>query len=161
MDMRDIIKLVEGEVVHVDFGGRPVNKLAKLHGGAEIYAHVRLPAYDSLDDFCQGYVNAAVALTDDIGEATYHDFNVISLRHALHDCINFQYDNAPDLHEYFDHQFSAFQAGHDFWMTRSGFGASFADRGLPSDLAYRLNLNARKYPEVTLVLGDDKALYFE
>jgi hypothetical protein len=159
--MRNFINIIEGQVIHVDFSGKPVDKIAKIRGGADIYAHVSLPKWDSLDDFSQGYIHAALVLSDEASDSNYNDFNVISLRHALHDCINFQYDNAPDLHEYFDHSLGSQEAGHDFWMTRSRFGAGFGDRGLPSDLSYRLTTNAQKYPEVHLVLGDDKALYFE
>lgn len=48
--------------------------------------------------------------------------------------------------------------GHDFWLTRSGHGVGFWDRGL-GDLGRRLTDNCRPYGEAWPYVGDDGLVY--
>ena len=67
------------------------------------------------------------------------------------DCLAFCEANARDLEEYCERRgYDSSQgpvssyAGQDFWLTRSGHGAGFWDRGL-GDLGERLSDAARAY----------------
>ena len=44
--------------------------------------------------------------------------------------------------------------GHDFWLTRNGYGAGFWDRGL-GDIGDKLTTACKAFPEVDLYVGDD------
>jgi hypothetical protein len=50
--------------------------------------------------------------------------------------------------------------GHDFWLTRNGYGVGFWDRDLPGTLGDDLSTLARAAGEVDVYIGDDAMLHF-
>jgi len=50
-------------------------------------------------------------------------------------------------------------AGHDFWLTRNHHGAGFWDGDWPEPDSDYLDMQARKFPEVNLYVGDDGKIY--
>ena len=55
------------------------------------------------------------------------------------------------------------QAGHDFWLTRNGYGCGFWDRGdvYGKYPASELTSRAKGFGEISLIFGDDGLLYLE
>lgn len=158
--MRKFIDIItEGEVVYPKFG-RPVDKVAKLQGGASIHKFAARPDMASLDAFTRGYIGAALQLADEeLGDdAFYEKLHVDTISDMIEDCRAFQAENAADLGEYYDHGLDEEQAGIDFWLTRNGHGAGFWDRGA-GDAGKRLSAASKKYGETDLYLGDDGAVY--
>jgi len=78
-----------------------------------------------------------------------------SLKQAGIDCMLFRVKYAQDLKEW-----SAEQAGHDFWLTRNRHGTGFWDRGKGA-AGERLTQAAHTYRELTPIIGDDGRIYFE
>lgn len=54
--------------------------------------------------------------------------------------------------------YSLDKAGYDFWMTQSGSGVSFSDRGL-GDAGDELSAIARTFSEDTVYVGDDNLIH--
>lgn len=52
---------------------------------------------------------------------------------------------------------TAEQAGHDFWLTRNGHGAGFWDRGEPD--GDELTKHAKTFGSYDLYVGDDGTVY--
>lgn len=121
------------------------------------------------DLFIQGYLTAALwSSSDTVDDETFFldEFQwgdgVAEKLHA--DCIKFVNDNAEKLIEYSENvthseEYDAFElAGHDFWLTRSGHGAGFWDRGL-GQLGQDLTNLTKTYSELYLYLGEDECVY--
>lgn len=92
----------------------------------------------SRDAFMRGYFEAALwsSLDDDDlpmdGRYSVSDFSVKAIMEMIHDCKEFQQDNASLLAQaYEDPRYDEARAGFDFWLTRNRHGAGFWDRGLP------------------------------
>jgi hypothetical protein len=51
------------------------------------------------------------------------------------------------------------QAGHDFWLTRSGHGAGFWDGDWPDDVGERLTQASKRAGTCELYVGDDGLIY--
>lgn len=89
-----------------------------------------------LDAFTQGYVEA-LFFTDSgpdegqLGDAGFADLAPEALQTIITDCARFQTDPSAEpllaiAYECYD--YSAEQAGRDFWFTRNGHGVGFWDR---------------------------------
>jgi hypothetical protein len=63
------------------------------------------------------------------------------------------------LSTYSGHKLSETQIGHDFWLTRGGYGVGFFDRGLPDELGDGLTEVCKEFRETDLYQGDDGRLY--
>lgn len=82
---------------------------------------------------------------DEIDPATYTDM--------VKDCNTFMDQNSADLAD-----IEASQAGHDFWLTRCGYGAGFWDRDL-GEVGDRLTEACKQFGNVDLYIGDDMMIY--
>ncbi len=155
------MNLIEGEVVTPKFG-KPVDPMVVARGGADLYKFTKRPDFGSLDEFTRGYLQAALALSHDEGDDegfNYDQLHVDTIEQIMHDCRDFQQQNAPLLGEYFDHGLDEESAGIDFFLTRNHHGAGFWDRGLDKALGEALTQAAHKWGDFDLYLGDDKAVY--
>lgn len=133
------------------------------------------PVFESLDQFTQGYIEAAFwveeeSLTESMGEnmpgvlidtrtmeSSYASESVPSfemlapdaLASIVDDCTRFQRDNAALLERAGD----ASQNGQDFYLTRNRCGAGFWDRGYSESIGEKLTQAAQAFRESSLYLG--------
>lgn len=125
--------------------------------------------YQYIDAMVGAYVECALWSstynpTPELGERDYDepmdgafdlsDIAPESLDSMLADCEAFAVDNASDL----EGNWTAEQAGHDFWLTRNGHGAGFWDRGKGA-VGDRLSDAAHAYGSSDLYVGDDGNVY--
>lgn len=114
---------------------------------------------NALDPFTRAYIEAALfTSTDDNDEpldANYsiEDIAPSTLEAIVHDCKQFQQENAEALDEKGD-----VHGGHDFWLTRNGHGAGFWDGDWP-ERGKELTVASKKYGEADLYVGDDGYIY--
>ena len=71
------------------------------------------------------------------------------------DCAKFLAENAETLALAGDDE----QNGHDFWLTRTGSGCGFWDRGYPDDIGEKLTAACKAYGQCDLYRGDDGRIY--
>jgi len=123
---------------------------------------------ESLDQFTQAYVTAALWSTpDDSGKGEMLDENYgindlapSTLAAMKEDCEKFQRDNADLLEKAQERGFGSGSAGHDFWLTRNHHGAGFWDRdALSGRLGKQLTEAANRFDEFELYVGDDGKIY--
>ncbi len=127
-------------------------------------------AADRLDDFCGGYLYAALwSSTDDNSvpldkNYTFKDVALECMEQIAKDCTEFQekhlqpllddetYDDVDRLHatEY---------AGADFWLTRNETGAGFGDGDWPEPIASILTKASEEFGPQDLYVGDDGKIY--
>ena len=83
-----------------------------------------------LDEFTQGYLNAAEWLLDEeIDRSEVHGWSNDAILHAKGECEQFQRENAAELARYYEVTGrDESDAGHDFWLTRNRHGAGFWGR---------------------------------
>lgn len=111
------------------------------HNGTDGKLRPAKSAYDSLDEFARGYVEAMFFTNGDTGddnENRLNDMGVERLTRASvaaikRDCAAFLGTVMPDgcfVRQWLDRlpDYSDEQAGHDFWFTRQGHGVGFWDR---------------------------------
>lgn len=124
------------------------------HGSADGFK-----AYNSLDEFTQGYITA-MFWTDEaeLEGGSVAELAPEALQSLVDDCQAFQTCNAVDLEAYQEAGRDLEHAGHDFWLTRNGHGTGFWDRGM-DELGVRLSLAARPFGEVYAYRGDDGLIY--
>lgn len=78
---------------------------------------------------------------------------------AVRDCADFLEAQAEDIDgDSPSEALSNEQVGHDFWLTRSGHGAGFWDRGLGAR-GERLSKACKPYGSVDLYVGDDGKIH--
>lgn len=145
------------------------------------------PAFESLDEFTQGYIEA-LFFTEEERLAEENEslesrsvmlrktangiesefiggnigFDLLApeaLAKIISDCARFQVRAfAPLASSCRINGYDSTLAGHDFWFTRNGHGVGFWDRGLGS-LGEALTKISKKYGESDLYLGDDGKIY--
>lgn len=126
----------------------------------------------TVDTFTAAYLASALwarpqygdidASPDDIllDEASIYDLPAETVAIAEKDCNAFRksvawLDSVRELTDYSD-----MQAGHDFFLTRTGHGAGFWDRGL-GDIGEALTAAACSFGENYLYVGDDGRILWE
>ena len=128
---------------------------------------------ENIARFIQGYLGCVLwAETDNSSEdggdpldANYEvsDFAESAMQEAQGDCRDFIEANRADLLRYVDKVGSQdpwFSAGFDFWLTRTGHGTGYWDRG--NDKVFtRLTAASKPYGSVDAYVGDDKQIYFQ
>jgi len=121
----------------------------------------------TLDTFTRAYVTCALWLLDEDpgpGEWSEHGRYTIAnihgdtLRQMVADCQRFQEDNPGNLEEAYDYGLTEVQAGHDFWLSRSGHGAGFVDHGDSACFDW-LQKAARAFEEFDLYFGNTGRIY--
>jgi hypothetical protein len=85
------------------------------------------------------------------------DFSDEALAQIKKDCAEFQ---AGDQYSVITNDLNDVQIAHDFWLTRNHHGAGFFDGDYPKKVENFLMERTKKFPELTLYVGDDKKLYF-
>jgi len=125
----------------------------------------------ALDDFTKAYIICALWSTndesDDSGgdplDQNYEpeDIDPDTLNRMVEDCQQFQRENSGDLALYASPEWTPAElGGHDFWLTRNGYGAGFWDRDcLPEEAGKRLTEASEKFGEFDLYVGDDGVIY--
>lgn len=116
------------------------------------------PAFQALDDFTRGYIEAlffsetepgttrdthsqadveAGRCNEIPGDYGFHDLSLEALQNIVLDCVEFQRDNDAALRGVYGAavygwerfgRYSAEQAGHDLWFTRQGDGTGYWSR---------------------------------
>lgn len=134
-----------------------------------------LPAFESLPEFVQGYIEAAfftsTGSADDgeLEDVAFADLAPEALARIVEDCNAWELENLPAL-EILDGaewdgaaKFGPYDrkaAGRDFWFTRNGHGVGFWDRGFDNiggtvaAAAESLDRAANAAGEVDLCLDD-------
>lgn len=125
-------------------------------------------AFERMDDFAKGYIEAmfftdtGYAEDEELEHATVADLAPETLARIEADCKAFQQATKRLLSlAYHRADYSAIQAGRDFWFSRNEYGVGFFDRGL-GRVGERLQDACgwrTKFPEVDLYMGDDEQLY--
>jgi hypothetical protein len=119
-------------------------------------------AMPELDEFTQGYIQAALYTSADSSsdsDASLSDaygpehIEKDTLTRMMADCALFQ--------EYYGRLFSGSesQAGHDFWLTRCGHGAGFWDGDWDEDIGGVLTTASKSFGNVDLLVGDDGRIH--
>lgn len=117
----------------------------------------------SLREFTDAYIECALwaentgedqnytALCDTDHEVAPETFDRFRL-----DCAKFYSDNWETI----EASGVSFQnAGHDFWLTRSGHGCGFWDGDYPEPQATQLTKASKAFGNCELYVGDDKLIY--
>ena len=127
-----------------------------------------------LDDFLDAYLECAVwSELDDSEEGrpltdrfTRLDFSNAGFVQATRDCRAFL-DRAEKwiVDRYFKYvtaeHTTVAQAGHDFWLTRSGHGCGFWDGDWREPARTILTNLAKSFNDLSIIVGDDNKLYFD
>lgn len=117
-------------------------------------------------DFLNGYLEA-IAFTefhsdsDGMAGMDVTDIGGAFLAACEADCAAFEDSHADSLELAYwanDGQYTATQAGIDFWLTRNGHGAGFWDRGL-GKTGDELTIYAHAFGGVDVYVGDDGKVY--
>jgi hypothetical protein len=122
-----------------------------------------------LDSVVAGYREAAVFFTtfekggedeDDREEVDGSDYDLSedAQRHFLAECTDFVETNADLVSAAMAKDMDGALIGHNFWLSRSGAGTGFWDRGL-GELGDRLDTAAKKFGEGYLYIGDDDLIH--
>lgn len=132
------------------------------------------PEFRSLDEFTQGYIEAALWTSEEqLGEEYtaqgveplgagsvykpgFSDLAPETVKAMQADCAAFLREHKEQLEIIPRSNMS--QHGHDFWLTRNHHGAGFWDRGYV-EIGRRLTESCHKFPEMNLYLGDDGKIY--
>ncbi len=113
------------------------------------------------DTFTEAYITAMLWSTNDEStgwwepfDANYgpEDLDSLALRDIIHDCKIFQAACRSMIED------DLSQAGHDFWLTRAGYGCGFWDGDWPEH-GDRLTEISNAFGECNLELGDDGKIY--
>lgn len=117
----------------------------------------RKHAFDSLDEFARGYVEAMFFTNCDSGHENEFIANELGVERLTRasvatikaQCDAFQAQAAELLKQAYERgDYDAEQAGRDFWFTRQGHGVGFWDRDqLDGTLGDKLSAAARSFGE--------------
>lgn len=108
--------------------------------------------------FLADYIACALGTSHDDDGRVYSadDLAPETVQAMRDDCADFISQSAADLQEYTRR--TGGTGGYDFWLTRSGHGAGFWDRGL-DELGDRLTAIAEQMGGRDLYAGDDGLIY--
>lgn len=134
-----------------------------IHGRRTVPNPAEFTAWEHLDAFTQGYVEALFFTEHDQGNAGFADLAPEALAQIIQDCAKFQASDAYKAVEatndgsHPDHWACPGDehGGHDFWLTRNGHGAGFWDGDWPEPYATELDKAAKSFGQVDVYLGDD------
>lgn len=104
--------------------------------------------------FWEAYLEAALWTQGLSKRYTIAGFSEEADAEATRDCKAF----IRQAKEYIGDNYA--QAGHDFWLTRTGEGAGFWDGDWPEPAATKLTELSKKFGEVWVYVGDDDEIYF-
>jgi hypothetical protein len=120
------------------------------------------PDTSDMDKFLKAYISAALWSSTDKSTPEGGDFldenygpadlAPATLEQMTADCNQFRAENAHDI------EGQEKRAGHDFWLTKNHHGAGFWDGDWP-EAGDRLTEACKKYPEVSLYIGDDGLIH--
>lgn len=124
--------------------------------------------FNGLDDFTQGYVEAMFftetgCMEDgELEHATVSELAMSTRGSIVADCRDWQAKNAALLKIAYGRNYTARQAGHDYWFCRNGHSTGFwARRELDMDGIGNALCDAAKHGEICLIRGDDEQLYLD
>lgn len=126
--------------------------------------------FKALDDFTQGYVEAAFYCGIEAMPADRLSLDLLAIEtweRIKDECEAFQIGNEAALATACETtskhgrklRYDMTHAGRDFWLTRNDHGAGFWDGDLPDDVGEELTAAARDAGERDLYMGDDHKLY--
>lgn len=131
------------------------------------------PAYDidAPDAFTRAYMECSLwSSTDESGINLddMHDLQDIApdtYAQMIVDCVKFQGENMRMLQAAYKRgnringeEYTASNAGHDFWLTRNNHGAGFWDRGI-GESGNTLTKACEAFGNVDLCIGDDGKIH--
>jgi len=144
---------------------RAPDKAGARHQILSRYPSAQVEAPEGLDAFTAAYVTAMLWSTsdesrDDGGDPLDDNYDLDDLapeylRAITADCNRFQAENAEALDKGAGNDS---QAGHDFWLTRTGHGAGFWDGDWPA-YGDALTAASKAYGEIWPYVGDDGQVY--
>lgn len=112
----------------------------------------------SLESFTDAYIECALwSSLDDEGEPL--DGGCYELSEQAREVMEGDAKGFFETHSafWFEHGWSDEQAGHDFWLTRNGYGAGFWDRDREG--GDELTEAAKAYGSCDLCIDDDGLIY--
>lgn len=118
-----------------------------------------------MDTFTKAYIDAALwSSIDDNDEpldSGEHELASETLDRMIADCEKFQSENEEWISpEYCNSRYGTdAQAGHDFWLTRCGYGCGFWDGDWEEPAASSLTDSATAFGNIDLYIGDDGLIY--
>jgi hypothetical protein len=110
---------------------------AVAYGYAKPQSIRKVHPWNDLDEFAQGYIEAMFFTNGDTGDDDENRLNDLGVKRLTHksvalikaDCDAFQKENAALLaFAYSNDDYTAEQAGRDFWFTRQHHGVGYWDR---------------------------------
>lgn len=135
---------------------------------AIVRKHMRSKLTESVSkDALNAYLAAAIETSsneDELMDATVFDFSNKARSSAMNDINAFiEKLKSANLYDSYMVDGDEESLAHDFWMTRSGTGASFSDRRYSKQgLGKAIDAIAYKFRnDSQVVMGDDGKLYFE
>ena len=124
-------------------------------------------AFNRLDDFTQGYVEAAFFTDsndpDDSQEklefAEFGELSRETLQTMVADCVRFIFSISHSTRQAIKDRQR--EAGADFWYTRNHHGVGYGDGDYPEIAAKQLEQESKRFREIRLVRGDNGEIYAE
>ena len=124
-------------------------------------------AFNRLDDFTQGYVEAAFFTDsndpDDSQEklefASFDQLDSETITTMVADCARFRAVLPNAARSEISERQS--EAGRDFWYTRNRHGVGYWDGDYPEIAAKQLEQESKRFREIRLVRGDNGEIYAE
>jgi hypothetical protein len=124
-------------------------------------------AFNSLNDFTQGYIEAAF-FTDtgtsddaenDLEFASFDQLDSETIKTMVADCARFRAVLPNAARSEISERQS--EAGRDFWYTRNRHGVGYWDGDYPEIAAKQLEQESKRFREIRLVRGDNGEIYAE
>jgi hypothetical protein len=109
---------------------------------------------NTVDSFVKGFLEGLDWLKPEEYPGDY-TLAPCTLKAIEADCNKFQEENEALLEEFYE-EFSAWQAGFDFYLSRNGHGAGYFDRGNGYDA---LQKASRAFGPTEEYTGDDNLVY--
>jgi len=116
----------------------------------------------NLDKFLNGYVASAL-WSSDLDNYDIDDLAPVTRARMTEDATKFMADNANIINAEnngFPPHGKFAQAGHDFWLTRTGHGAGFWDGDWPIS-GEVLTRSSEAFQALYLYIGDNGSIYSE
>lgn len=118
---------------------------------AEVGRTLKEDAYDSLDEFTRGYIEAMLWASE-LDDKNVSDIDAESLQSIIADCASFQASPQWKVHR---DEMNDIQGGHDFFLTRNGHGTGFWDRDISKKAGDQLTELSKSFGETFVYVGDN------
>lgn len=151
------IGLRDGLMLHISVYRMPSGRYELVAHVSRMGRRVSNPV-STPDSFTRAYIEAALwSSTDDDGNPLDENYSSGDISDETKekmyaDCAKFQ-ELAGDLID------DSSKAGHDFWLTRNGYGAGFWDGDWPEPAATQLTKLSGRFGTYDLYVGDNSTIH--